>query len=221
MLDPLRARIRRFQLIVGLGLLSAIVGAMLSIPIMFRILPELDVGIGVFEAVRTLISQLWAYAVIPLLLYGTARIIELRPWSAAIGTVVTALVFQTSITLISKGFEGWFAEHPARHLTVLLTLAAGVVLGHRAVLMARAHSDQRAAEAKKAAEARKDEYAEFAREAERLAAKSEDAKSEEKASETSPAAEPQAEAGPNEAPSAGAEFSEVPSNPDSPPRTGT
>lgn len=174
MLDPLRVRIRRLQLIIGVGLIACVLGALISIPISFRILPLVSGSpLWIFEAVRTLVSQLWAYGVLPALFYGLARIIDLKPWTAAVGAVITGVLFQLSISLISRGFEGVIDEHPARAVMMVLTAAGGVWVCAFAVKSARAAAHRAEEEARKKADSRKDEYAAFAREAERLANRTE------------------------------------------------
>ncbi|MBX5482850.1 MAG: hypothetical protein IRZ16_13570 [Myxococcaceae bacterium] len=175
-LDPLRVRVRRFQLIVGLGLTACVLGALVTIAISMRLgaalagheLPQVPI-----EILDALLAQLWAYAVLPLLLYGAARIIELKPWPTSIGGVAAGLVFQLSIILISRGFEGITEASPLRSGVMLAACALGAWVGAKAVTRARAAAKRAEEEARKEAEARKDEYAAFAREAERLAARTE------------------------------------------------
>lgn len=171
LLDPLRIRIRRLQLILGIGLLACVLGALLTIPISFRVLPGLEPGSLVFELARTLISQLWVYAVLPAVWYGVARIVEVRPRSAAVGSTLTGMLFQLAIALISTGLDG-LLEAPPVHLALwALTGVAGAFVTGWAIRAARAASKRAEEEARRAAEARRDEYAEFARAAEQSAAR--------------------------------------------------
>lgn len=187
-LDPLRVRIRRLQLIIGMGFVAYVLGAILTAQLSLRIHLGLERGGLAIAILGTVLTQLWAVLVLPPLLYGVARIIEIRPWTSAIGGVATGTVFQLSIILISRGFEGITGEHPARLVTLLATIALGAWLSAFAIRRGRDASRRADDQARKAAEARKDEYAEFAREAERLAARTESREQ----SETEPVAPPKA-----------------------------
>lgn len=170
-LDPLRVRIRRLQLVVGAGLLSVIIGALFS-PVISLRLSEWVSSRGVFALVLfTAIGQVWVYAILPVVLYGFARIIELTPWRSAIGAAVTGLLFVLALGFVTAGVESITKEHPARLVTIVLTVALGVLISRSAILAARAAAARAQDEAKKTADARKDEYAEFIREAERVASR--------------------------------------------------
>lgn len=171
LLEPLRIRIRRLQLIVGMGLLACVLGALLTIPLSFRVLPALEEGTFLFAVARALISQLWVYAVLPVLWYGMARILELRPWRAAVGSTVTGMLFQLCIALITAGLDGFLGAPPVHLVLWVLTAVAGAFLSGQAIQKARAASRRTEDEARKLALARAEEYAEFAREAERAASR--------------------------------------------------
>jgi hypothetical protein len=170
-LDTLRVRIRRFQFIVGLGFLSQIIGPLFTVALAQRLsqrmqdLPEiLQLIIGIP------LQNLWAIAVLPLLCYGAARIIELKPLSTAVGAVLSGELFILALNFAWGGLEGILPGVGAVALQVLI-LAAGVLLSYRAVLKGRADAAKGAAKAQAEAEARKSEYQEFLREAERGAEK--------------------------------------------------
>ena len=171
-LEPVRAGVRRFQLIMGLGLLSVIVSSVIVVPLSLRLreLGSAELPVWLAWTLATLVSQLWAWAILPGLLYAVARIIDLRPWSAAVGSVATAMGFVLLLKIFTSGLDGLGDEHPARLVTLALTAAAGVLLGRLAVLSGRRAAKQKEEEAARAAEARKGEYEQFAKEAERLAA---------------------------------------------------
>lgn len=170
-LDTLRVRIRRFQFIVGLGFLSQIIGPLFTVALAQRLsqrmqdLPEiLQLIIGIP------LQNLWAIAVLPLLCYGAARIIELKPLSTAVGAVLSGELFVLALNFAWGGLEGILPGVGAVALQVSI-LAAGVLLSYRAVLKGRADAAKGAAKAQAEAEARKSEYQEFLREAERAAEK--------------------------------------------------
>jgi hypothetical protein len=175
-LAPVRERIRRFQFVVGLGFMSLIIGLCLITPALnHRLGPRLeDLPEALFPLVAIIsvcIMHLWALAVLPLLCYGAARIIDLKPLSTAVGGVLTGSFFIAVLQAVSQGFEGLSDALGAVALHVSV-LAAGVLISYRAVLKGRAAAAQGAAKAQAQAEARKVEYQEFLREAERGAEKS-------------------------------------------------
>ncbi len=169
-LEPVRAGIRRFQLIVGLGLLSVILGAVLAPLILLKLAGMVSTPNVFWVVTFTAVGQLWVWAVLPGLLYAVGRIIDLRPWTAAVGSVVTGVLFVAILAVITSGWAGLYSDHPARLVTQLLTSVAGVFLGRTAVVSARAAAKLKEEETARAALARKGEYEQFAKEAERLAA---------------------------------------------------
>jgi hypothetical protein len=170
-LDPVRVRIRRFQFVVGLGFLSQVIGAVLSVALAYRLAERIqDLPDGLKLLVGIPLQNLWAIAVLPLLCYGAARIIELKPLSTAVGGVASGLLFVLALNFAWGGLEGLWPGLAAGALQIS-ALAAGVLLSYRAVLKGRAASAQGAAKAQAQAESRKVEYQEFLREAERGAEK--------------------------------------------------
>jgi hypothetical protein len=170
-LDSLRVRIRRFQFIVGLGFLSQIIGPLITVALAQRLaqrvqeLPEiLQLLIGIP------LQNLWAIAVLPLLCYGAARMIDLKPLPTAVGAVVSGEAFLLALNFAWSGIEGAFPGVGAVALQISI-LALGVFFSYRAVLRGRAEAAKGAAKAQAEAEARKSEYQEFLREAERAAEK--------------------------------------------------
>jgi len=166
-LESLRVRVRRFQFTVGLGFLSLTLGMWVSSSLAMRLnqrLQELP-GNALRMLVGILLEELWVLAALPLLCYGAARIVELRPLSTALGGALSGQMFVLAIDFARSGSlwpsGGW-------RVNVLRAVAfgSGIYLGYRAVLLARAASEQRAAEARAQAEAKKSEYDVFLREAE-------------------------------------------------------
>lgn len=166
-LESLRVRIRRFQFIVGLGFLSLTGGMLVSSSLAMRLsqrLYELPSG-SLRLLVGVLLEELWVLAALPLLCYGAARIVELRPLSTAVGGALSGQMFVLALDFVREGSlwptAGW-------RVNVLRCVAfgSGIFLSHRAVVLARAASEQRASEARAQAEAKKSEYDSFLREAE-------------------------------------------------------
>lgn len=165
--ESLRVRIRRFQFILGLGFLSLTLGMLVSSSLAMRLsqrLYELP-GSALRLLVGVALEELWVLAALPLLCYGAARIIELRPLTTAVGGALTGQMFVAALDFVREGTVvpsgGW-------RVNVLRAVAfgAGIFLAHRAVVKARAAVEQLAAKARAQAEAKKSEYDEFLREAE-------------------------------------------------------
>jgi hypothetical protein len=167
-LEPLRVRVRRVQFIVGLGFLALVMGTVLTGALSMRLsgrvgtLPSWVIDFFLAPVLR----HLWALAVLPVLCYGAARIIELRPWTTALGAAATGLCFTLAIEFTSNGVDGWLAAGGLSLGLEWAVIAGGVVLSQRAVVRGRADAGKQEKQAQQQASARKDEYAEFLREAE-------------------------------------------------------
>lgn len=172
-LEPLRVRIRRFQFILGLGFLALVVGSVLSVSLSVRLLVRVQALEA--EALRLLIvlvlENLWVLGVLPLVCYGAARILELRPLSTSLGAALSGEFFVLALDFVREGLDGLWQGAVASSLR-LAAFATGVFLSYRAVARGRAAAEEGAARARAKAEARKGEYLEFLREAERGAEKS-------------------------------------------------
>ncbi len=172
-LDPLRVRIRRFQFIVGLGFLALVVGSVLSVSLSVRLLARVQ-ALEV-EALRILIvlllENLWVLGVLPLVCYGAARILELRPLTTSLGAALSGELFILALDFVREGVDGLWQGWMATSLR-LTAFSVGVLLSYRAGVRGRAAAEAGAARTRAQAEARKGEYMEFLREAERGAEKS-------------------------------------------------
>ncbi|MGA9524506.1 MAG: hypothetical protein WBV82_23825 [Myxococcaceae bacterium] len=154
----------------GLGFLSVVLSAVLTARLMFRLAELLGDAAVVRISILTILGQLWAWAVLPVLAYGVARVVRLRPWVISVGGIGTGLFFVLMLSWLSRGVEGIIREHPLRLALLLLTSGVGVWLTRRAIRAAEAASARVQEAALKAAEAKKSQYDEFVREAERIAA---------------------------------------------------
>jgi hypothetical protein len=172
-LEPLRVRIRRAQFIVGLGFLALVMGSVLAgdlgvrLSVRLESLPLQSLVYVIGLAVR----NLWVLGVLPLLCYGAARVLELRPWSTALGAAMTGQAFLLAIEFVRNGVEGWVERGWLATALEWGVLGVGVVLSQRAVVRGRAAAEKQTERAQQQAAARKDEYAEFLREAERAGEK--------------------------------------------------
>ena len=166
-LEPLRVRIRRFQFIVGLGFISLVGGSVLSVALTLRLSVRVqDLPLGLMRVLMGgLLENLWVLGVLPLLCYGAARVMELKPWSTAAGAAVSGAAFVLALNFAQSGAGGLWLGGPGSVLNVV-AFAVGVVLSARAVKLGRAAAAQQSGKAQQKAQERKSEYDEFLRAAE-------------------------------------------------------
>jgi hypothetical protein len=170
-LDSLRVRVRRLQFIVGLGFLAMILGRLLTNLLWLRLEARLvDLPVGLQQLTLLLLPNLWLFSSLPLICYGAALILDLKPLSTSVGASLTGAVFLGLISFVSMGFEGLWEGWMAVLLQFTVFLG-GVAVTYRAVVSGRAAAARAAAKAQAQAQARKAEYVEFLREAERGADK--------------------------------------------------
>jgi len=155
---------------MGMGFTAFVVGAVLSVALFFRLGPRIQaLGSPVVAFVLQLfIEHLWVVAVLPLFCYGAARIIELRPWSTAIGAMLVGEGFLLALRIVSTGLEG-FTDPGVHEGGQLSMLVLGVLASRWAVGKGRAAAVRAQEASAGAANAKKSQYDEFAAEAERLA----------------------------------------------------
>lgn len=162
-LEPLRVRIRRFQFIVGLGFLSLVLGAMLSVSLVLR-LHERVTAIP-FDLVRIVVAvvleDLWVLAVLPVLCYGGARIVALRPWSTAVGAAASGGVFVLALNFVRGGVEGMTQGWGLASVLRIVAFIGGTLLSVRAIRAGRSAAERGSSAAQEKAAARKSEYDEF------------------------------------------------------------
>lgn len=142
-LEPLRVRVRRLQFIVGLGFLALVVGSVLSSALTLRLISRVDaLSLTVLRfAIALGLQNLWVLVVLPLLCYGAARVIELRPWSTALGAGVTGQLFLVALEFVQAGVDGWVERGWLFTALQWGVFAGGVVLSQRAVVRGRAAAE--------------------------------------------------------------------------------
>jgi hypothetical protein len=131
----LRKALRRFELIVGLGLVAATAGAMVAAPLVMAIGPHLRTHRSMWPVmlVHTLLSRLWIYALLPLLCWGASRVVKnLRPWRTALGSALVGELCFLSLDWLA-GALGTLAD-PRLLIPRLLTFGVGVYLGGRVIV---------------------------------------------------------------------------------------
>ncbi|WP_367616421.1 hypothetical protein [Corallococcus exercitus] len=167
-LEPLRVRVRRFQFIVGLGFLSLVLGAMLSVSLVLRLHSRVNALPSDFLRipVAVVLEDLWVLAVLPALCYGAARIVALRTWSTAVGAAVSGGVFVVALNFVRDGLEGLTTGWSFASGLRILAFVGGTLLSARAIRAGRAAAEKGSAAAQEKAAARKSEYDEFLKAAE-------------------------------------------------------
>nr|WP_255651995.1 hypothetical protein [Corallococcus sp. AS-1-12] len=164
----MRVRVRRFQFIVGLGFLSLVVGAMLSVSLVLRLharvnaLPSDLLRIPV----AVVLEDLWVLAVLPVLCYGAARIVALRTWTTAVGAALSGGVFVIALNFVRDGFEGLATGWSFASALRVVAFVGGILLSARAIRAGRAAAEKGSAAAEAKAAARKSEYDAFLKAAE-------------------------------------------------------
>ncbi|WP_163999816.1 hypothetical protein [Pyxidicoccus caerfyrddinensis] len=171
-LEPLRVRIRRLQFIMGLGFIALIAGRGIGWVLIMRLttrIQELPFAFLQMLAAVALVN-LWLLVGLPLLCYGAARVIELRPWPTALGASATGLAFILMIDFVQGGADALW-EGGLWSVLNVVTSAVGVALSARAVVKGREAAAQQVGKAQAKAQERKSEYDEFLRAAEAGAAR--------------------------------------------------
>lgn len=167
-LDPLRVRVRRFQFIVGLGFLSLVVGAMLSVSLVLRLHSRVNALPSDFLRIPVVVAleDLWVLAVLPAFCYGAARIVALRTWTTAVGAALSGGVFVLALNFVRDGADGLITGWSFMSALHLLAFVGGILLSARAIRAGRAAAERGSADAEAKAAARKSEYDEFLKAAE-------------------------------------------------------
>ena len=169
LLDPLRVRVRRLQFTGGLGFLALVLGSMLSVALSQRMSTRLQAL--PFDGLRLVlalgIQKLWLLLVLPMLCYGAARVVELRPWPTALGDALSGQAFLVALEFVQNGVEGWVERGWVYAALEVGLLGLGVWITQWAVARGRADVAAQEQQTRQKASARKDEYAEFLQAAER------------------------------------------------------
>lgn len=199
-LDPLRVRVRRFQLTMGLGFISLVIGSVFTGSFTHRVVERAqDLPYLLYALLAVVLSNLWVLGVLPLICYGAARVLELRAMSTALGAAFTGQFFVMAVQTASGGVEGLWGGWVPFTMQVA-AFFGGVLLSYRAVLQGRAAAVKGAQKVKAQAESRKSEYDEFLREAERAAEKTAQREAERAAAAAAGPAATEAPAPPSAAP---------------------
>jgi hypothetical protein len=170
-LDPLRVRLRRLQFTMGVGFIALVIGSVFTSSFTHRVYERAqDLPYFLYVLLVVVLSNLWVLGVLPVLCYGAARVLEIRPMSTALGAAFTGQFFVMAVQTASSGVEGLWGGWLAFSMQVAVFFG-GVALSYRSVVQGRAAAAKGAANVQAKAEARKSEYEEFLREAEKAGEK--------------------------------------------------
>lgn len=155
-----RARLRGFQVLLALGVLSAVAGAVLS-SMAFPLLPALKALPPVLgQVVGIALWRLWVLAVVPLAAWGAGRLLPLKPGGIAFAIAAWGETLFVLIDVGTTGGQGiyrsggWFAGRA-------ITFALGVALGWRLARRGRASAERIKARHAAEAEATRARYAKW------------------------------------------------------------
>ncbi len=168
------AKTRHFLLVVGFGFAAFVAGSVLSAALVNRVRERVvAMDSAVFSLIaQILIQRLWLLAVLPVLAYAAARVLELKPVFTAVTAALTGQLFFTALIAVSRGADGVF-DGPFDVAVQGGTFVLGVGLTVFAIRQGRAAAAQGdLAAATKAAE-RKQEYDEMLKASEAIAARHE------------------------------------------------
>ncbi|MDQ3263588.1 MAG: hypothetical protein M3Y59_08015 [Myxococcota bacterium] len=169
LLQQLNVRSRRLMLILGMGLLAAMSGAIIAAPFAVWLRPRMDGApmlVGVL--LNVLVARFWLVGVLPVLGYGMGRALGLRPLSFAFGAALSGELFYLLLDVATGGLQSVVAR-PGLLAARVGTLALGILLTLRATRAGVRAGERSQRSAQQIAEARRAEYNEMMREAERTA----------------------------------------------------
>ena len=156
------AKVRQFLLMVGFGFMAYIAGSLFSASLIMRLRDRIlaaDSVVLIFF-VQAVVGRLWILAVFPVLVYLTARFLDLPLWRTAIIGALTGELFASAIQIASSGAEDAFGDWIQNGVR-LVTLVGGVLLTVWAGKQGRAVASVRQQAAAKEAADRKAQYDEF------------------------------------------------------------
>lgn len=155
------------MLTVGLGVVAAVVGSLLAGSILAKVSGPSTWASSVASQV---LVECWAWAVLPLILMGVGRVINVPPLGTAVVAMLSGQAFRLAILYASFGIEGLHRDI-AESVIRVAALGVGLVLGWRALVAGKAATAARQARADAVAASRAAEYEAFRQESERVASR--------------------------------------------------
>jgi hypothetical protein len=160
--ERLRARIRAFQILLALGVFSAITGAVISVSLAFALRSVVLALPGVIHDVAVItIARLWAWAVAPLAAWGAGRVLNARPWVIAFSISAWGEVLYVMFDLAIMGFAAGVYRSPGYFSGRAVTLGLGMLFGWLLAKHGRAAADRVKARHEAEAEATRQRYAKW------------------------------------------------------------
>src|SRR5436305_752243 len=99
--EPLRAGARRFQLAIGVGFVSLVLGAYISSAVLSVLAPRLSHSTFFVDLLLALVAKLWVVGVLPVLMFLLARIVAFEPWAAAVVSAFTGQAFVLGLDMVA------------------------------------------------------------------------------------------------------------------------
>ena len=171
MLGRLEVSVRQTLLTMGLGLFAVVVGSVFAGAVLASVAPRGDgaptVATMVFAFV---VVEAWAWAVLPLLFLGVARVLTVSPVASPLVAMGSGQIFRAAILYASLGEEGLhrdLGETAAR----VIALVTGIALSTWGIRVAQRAAARKQHAAQAAAATRAAEYEAFRHEAARIADK--------------------------------------------------
>lgn len=155
-----RARLRRGQLVVGVGFFAFAVGAMLTsaaLPALEPLLTKVPAG-NVRLFVFQLIAQFWLWAIVPLFSLALARGGLASSWRSPLAMAVTGFFFVFALRHLTSGSDAWTGLPGALLLAWLVSAAVGVGASVQAIRWAGRKRGEDEASARAIASAQRDAY---------------------------------------------------------------
>jgi Kef-type K+ transport system membrane component KefB len=160
--ERLRARIRAFQILLALGVFSAITGAVISVSAAFALRPAVLALPGVPHDIAVIaIARIWAWAVAPLAAWGAGRVLNARPWVIAFSICAWGEVVYVMFDMAIMGFGPGVYRSLGYFSGRLVTLLLGMLLAWLLARYGRAVADRLKAKHQAEAEATRQRYAKW------------------------------------------------------------
>lgn len=160
--ERVRARIRAFQILLALGVVSAIAGAAISVSLAFALRPAVLALPGIVHDVTvTAIARLWAWAVAPLAAWGAGRVLNARPWVIAFSICAWGEVVYVMFDMAIMGFGPGVYRSLWYFSGRVVTLGLGMLFAWLLARRGRAAADQVKARHEAEAEATRRRYAKW------------------------------------------------------------
>lgn len=160
--ERLSFRIRAFQILLALGVLCAVVGAVISVSVAFALKPAVLDLPPVLHAVAVIaIARMWAWAVAPLAAWGAGRVLAIRPSVIAFSVCAWGEIVYVSFDLAVMGFGEGVYRSLGYFSGRVVTLALGMLFAWLLARHGRAVAERIKARHEAEAEATRQRYAKW------------------------------------------------------------